>query len=55
MTTENRYEYNTTHMHLVYRDSEGNLHEQPWQDVVEVGTLIDPETGDDMEIVGWVS
>lgn len=40
-------------MFLIYIDSEGNHHYQPWQDVVVVGTLIDPETGDDMDILGW--
>jgi hypothetical protein len=44
--------YAPEHATLVYRDSVGNLHEQPVVDVVEVGTLIDPETGDDMEIIG---
>lgn len=37
---------------LVYRDSSGTQHRQMAADVVEVGTLIDPETGDDMEIIG---
>ena len=37
---------------LVYRDSEGNEHMQPVTDLVDVGTLIDPETGDDMEVYG---
>ena len=41
-------------MHLVYEDEEGNKHYQPWQDVVESGTLIDPEGDDDMQIIGWV-
>lgn len=43
----------TTKMFLVYKDSDGEFHYQPWQDVAEVGTLIDPETGDDMELIGW--
>lgn len=38
---------------LVYHDEQGDLHEQPLSDVVEVGTLIDPETGDNMPLVGW--
>lgn len=46
-------EIRTGDMWLVYKDAEGNQHDQSWKDVVEVGTLIDPETGDDMEIVGW--
>lgn len=35
----------------IYIDSEGNEHDQPISDITEVGTLIDPETGEDMEIV----
>lgn len=42
-------------MWLVYIDSEGNYHAQPWQDMDSVGTLIDPETGDDMELIGWTT
>ena len=53
MTTEIRYKFNTASMWLVYRDDEGNFHEQPWQDIMEVGVLIDPETGNDWEIIGW--
>ena len=45
---------NTGPMELVYQDSSGNLHSQPWSDLVESGTLIDPDTGDDMPIIGWM-
>lgn len=38
---------------LIYRDAEDVLHEQPATDLTDVGTLIDPETGDDMAPVGW--
>lgn len=41
--------------HLVYEDSAGNLHYQPVSDVPVAGTLIDTETGDDMEMVGWAT
>lgn len=41
-----------TRVILVYQDEEGNHHEQPVSDLTESGTLIDPETGDDMPIVG---
>ena len=41
-------------MVLVYKSENGEFHTQEWQDLVESGTLIDPETGDDMEIVGWM-
>ena len=44
---------NTTDMFLIYRDETGEEHYQPWQDIVSSGTLIDPETGDDMELIGW--
>ena len=40
-------------MWLVYTDERGKKHYQPWQDLVEVGTLIDEESGDDMEMIGW--
>lgn len=36
---------------LVYRDAAGNEHTQPLADITEVGTLIDPEDGSDMELV----
>lgn len=45
---------NTNDMYLVYRDIEGNHHFQHWEDVTSCGTLIDPETGEDMELIGWV-
>lgn len=38
---------------LVYRDENGDLHTQSWDDLTESGTLIDPESGEDMELVGW--
>lgn len=46
---------NTSDMFLVYRDETGILHTQHWSDLVEIGTLIDPDTGDDMELVGWTT
>lgn len=39
--------------YLVYIDADGGNHYQPVWDVTEAGTLIDPETGDDMEMIGW--
>lgn len=36
---------------LVYRASDGELLRQPVSDVATVGTLIDPETGDDLEVI----
>lgn len=35
---------------LVYVDEQGEKHTQPASDIVYVGTLIDPDTGDDMAI-----
>ena len=40
---------------LVYIDSSGNRHYQPVSDATVVGTLIDPETGDGLELIGWSS
>lgn len=42
-------------MWLVYKDDNGNLFYQHWNDLTDVGTLIDEETGDDMAIVGWTT
>lgn len=35
---------------LIYVDSQGNEHAQLVCDLVETGTLIDPDMGDDMDI-----
>lgn len=45
--------HNPDNVFAVYIDSEGNEHSQPISDINYSGTLIDPETGDDMEIE-WV-
>ena len=37
----------------VYEAEDGTLHYQRWRDVAAVGGLVDPETGDDLELVGW--
>lgn len=39
-----------TKVSLVYKDEEGNEHTQYVSDIEHMGTLIDPETGDDMEV-----
>lgn len=44
----------TAPMWLVYEDSRGWLHHQDHSLVVDQGTLTDPHTGEDMQIVGWV-
>lgn len=36
---------------LVYVDKNGNKHEQSLADLTDVGTLIDPDDGDDLELV----
>ena len=40
-------------MFIVYTDSEKHLYKQPLSDLPDSGTLIDPDTGDDMEIIGY--
>jgi hypothetical protein len=45
----------TSQMFLVYKDGDGEYHYQSWEDVQECGGLIDPETGDDMKLIGWVT
>ena len=48
-------EINTTDMFLIYKADNGEHYYQHWMDVVNDGTLIDPETGEDMKVVGWTS
>lgn len=38
---------------LVYQDSDGALREQPGDDLQTAGTLIDDDTGVEMELVGF--
>lgn len=38
---------------LIYRDEAGNLHEQLAEDLPNCGTLINSETDEDMDLVGW--
>ena len=40
-------------MLIVYTDDQKCLYEQPLSDLPDVGTLIDPDTGGDMTIVGY--
>lgn len=44
---------NLDSMLIVYTDEQKRLYDQPLSDLPDVGTLIDPDTGDDMEIVGY--
>ncbi len=52
-TAETRLLVQEAPMWLVYIDDDGGLHYQPWNDLTEVGTLIDGDTGEDMQMIGW--
>lgn len=43
----------TTDITLIYRNLDGEEFEQPLSDLPEAGILIDPESGDDLELLGW--
>lgn len=46
----------TSDMWLVYvSDDNQQRYFQPWQDLVSFGTLIDPDTGNDMDLLGWTT
>lgn len=45
----------TSDMFLVYRDHDNKVHWQHWSDLVQSGTLVDPDTGDDLEVIGWTT
>jgi hypothetical protein len=38
---------------LVYADESGNEYTQSLSKLAEAGALIDPDTGDDLTLVGW--
>ena len=40
-------------MHIVYISDKKCLYEQPLSDLPDSGTLVDPDTDNDMEIVGY--
>lgn len=44
---------NTSHITLIYVSESGEEYTQPLADITDAGTLIDPETGDDMVLIGW--
>lgn len=44
---------NLDSVHIVYTDDKGCLYDQPLSDLPDVGMLIDPGSGNDMEIVGY--
>lgn len=39
---------------LVYRDKEGLLRRQPGWELIEVGPMIDTESGEQLELVGFL-
>lgn len=45
--------YSIRDMYLVYELPDGSLTSQPWTDLEEAGTLIDPDGGEDLPLVGW--
>ena len=47
-------EFSPSKVFAIYVDSEGREHSQPISDITYSGTLIDPYTGEDMEIVNVV-
>lgn len=44
---------NLDSVHIIYTNEKGCLYDQPLSDLPDSGTLIDPDTGDDMPIVGY--
>lgn len=38
---------------LLYRSESGEIYTQPLTDITESGTLTDPDTGEDMELIGY--
>jgi len=42
-------------MWVVYRGESSDYYYQPYTDLVEAGTLTDPDSGEDMPIVGWTT
>lgn len=44
---------NLDSLHIVYTDEQKRLYEQPLSDLPDSGMLIDPDTDDDMPIVGY--
>lgn len=47
--------FDTGPMWLVYVAEDGTQHFQPWADIDTAGPLIDPHTGDDLQVVGWTT
>lgn len=43
--------FDANEVFIIYVDCVGEEHAQPISDITDSGTLIDPETGDDMEII----
>lgn len=51
-TGETKRIFNLDEITLVYISEDGQLYYQNASDLPESGTLIDPETGDDLELLG---
>jgi hypothetical protein len=50
LSKDSRLTLEANKTYLVYYDENGDEYMQPASSVVEIGTLIDPVTGDDMEV-----
>ena len=50
---EQRVSKDIESLHIVYADDKGCIYTQPLADLQEMGTLIDPDTGDDLIITGY--
>lgn len=50
---EQRVSKDIESLHIVYTDDKGCIYTQPLADLQEMGTLIDPDTGDDLVITGY--
>lgn len=46
-------EINTADMFIVYKDKNGQFSYQHYIDQLNDGNLIDEDTGDDLEAIGW--
>ncbi|PDQ35501.1 MAG: hypothetical protein B5766_05395 [Candidatus Lumbricidophila eiseniae] len=44
---------NISQIVLIYKNDDDDTFEQPLSDLQTAGTLTDPETGDDLELIGW--
>lgn len=47
--------HSTNPMFLIYQNPDGRLFLQDWRELTQMGTLVDPETGEYLELIGWHS